>query len=100
MAELAKTKPGTVLQSMQPACTSFNPTSTKGFAGGTGNRYVIRMSEGAKALPSYGSGSHKSEHEITMLAGQKYVFVGVKKNDYGGSDIELIALPPDQTYLG
>lgn len=99
--QLLQAPPGTVFQNPGSMCCSYMPTATSGFGP---DRIRIRYAKGAKGVDSFGSGSFKSEHEITTLPGQRFVILSCKKVQCpvkGKQRIELdvLMLPPDQGYV-
>lgn len=90
---------GLILQNPGSMCCSVHPENTQHFGP---HRMKIRYAKGAKALNSFGSGSFKSEEEITTLPGARFVVLSVKKGNPKsgtGLDIELMMLPPAGGYL-
>lgn len=92
---------GTVFQNPGSMCCSYHPTATQGFGP---DRVRIRYAKGAKGVDSFGSGSFKSEQEITTLPGQRFVILSCKKVQCpvkGKQRIELdvLMLPPDEGYV-
>lgn len=97
---LMKAPVGTVLQNPGSACNSMSPANTKGF--GPEVRIVYRAAKGAKMMPSWGSGSHNHEQELTSLPGARMVLLGAKQvSDSIGTrfEIEVTLLPPHKNSL-
>lgn len=92
--KLEKAQPGLIIQNPAPTCASRSPTATKGF--GSGHRWNIIFTEGAKGLNSYGSGSHPGEQEVTLLPNHRFMIVSHKKGTLGQpAETTVLLLPPD-----
>jgi hypothetical protein len=87
-------KPGLILDSLGPMCASYSSTATSHF----GNHKInIIAAEGAKAIHSHGSGGFKSEKEVSILPGSRFVFLGYKAKPGGAIEMDLLMLPPHDT---
>lgn len=84
-------EPGTIIQDMNPACTTYQKGATTGF--GSHEMEIITL-PGAKAMPSFGSGQFKGEHEVTMQAGWRMMVLGVEDKGGGALRIKATLLPP------
>ncbi|CAB5220362.1 Nudix_Hydrolase domain containing protein [uncultured Caudovirales phage] len=105
LKQVESAEPGLVFQSLGGFCTSQSETATQHF--GT-HKLTIRVAPGAKAIHSHGSGSMQTEKEITTIPGQRYVLLSKKWNPNAKSpfgaikprwEIELLMLPPDDTFV-
>lgn len=99
--QLLNTPVGTVFQNPGSMCCSYDATATSGFGP---DRMRIRYAKGAKAVDSFGSGSFKSEQEITTLPGQRYVILSCKKvmcpvKGKERIELDVLMLPPDESYV-
>lgn len=101
--QLQQMPEGLVFQNTDSMCTSkasgwdkkpvFDGTHDYGFL------LRIHYAEGAKAVDTYGSGSHGHEAEITTLPGQRFVLLKRFNAAGGKMGLELLMLPPDPTFL-
>lgn len=99
---LLSAKPGDVLQNTDSMCCSRKKEWGSSSHFGSAIRLRIRAAEGAKILPTFGSGGFASEAELTTLPGARYVVTKVEKGTPSNSDgvsVELVMLPPDPGYL-
>lgn len=94
MKELQKAQPGTVLQGTSPMPTSMSPTGTQHFGH---HRFKMIFAEGAKAIPSFGTGGFKTEKEVTILPGTRMMLLdkGPSSVKGKGMDFTVLVLPPD-----
>jgi hypothetical protein len=87
---------GLVFQNPGSMCCSMHPTGTKGFGS---NKMTIHYAPGAKAIDTFGSGGFAGEMEITTLPGTRFMVLSKKKTSDGNLHLEVLMLPPDQTYI-
>jgi hypothetical protein len=87
---------GLVFQNPGSMCCSMHPTGTKGFGS---NKMTIHYAPGAKAIDTFGSGGYAGEMEITTLPGTRFMVLSKKKTSDGNLHLEVLMLPPDQTYI-
>jgi hypothetical protein len=84
---------GTVYQATGPMPHSHDPTATKGFGK---HKIIVRMAEGSKVMPSYGSGSFSGEKEITTLPYARFMILSKHWESTGSGKrmvIETMLLP-------
>ena len=100
--KLLECKPGDVLQNTDSMCASFSESWGDSPKFGHEVRLRLRCAKGAKMTPTWGSGGHGSEGELTTLPGQRFVVLGVKKGIPGnanGVDLDVLVLPPHQGFV-
>jgi len=93
--QFLKANAGLVVQNTDSMCASYK----KDWSWGGDVKMVIHCPKGSKAIPSFGSGAFKSEHEITTLPGQRFVILNTKEHGSSGVEVECIMLPPDSGYI-
>lgn len=98
--QIAASPEGHVFQNPGSMCCSMSDKWEGGLGSGFGNHLLtIRYAKGAKALPTAGSGAFGQEQEITTLPGQRFMLLGQSKLKDGSLHLELLMLPPDETYV-
>lgn len=100
--QLIDAKPGLVLQNTNSMCASFGESWGNEPHFGHQVLMRIRCPKGAKGTPSFASGSHNSEKEITTLPGARFVVVSTKKGVPGnpnGVMVDCVMLPPHDGYV-
>lgn len=91
---------GHVFQNPGSMCCSMSDSWEGGTGSGFGDHLLtIRYAKGAKGLATYGSGGYSSEQEITTVPGQRFMILNKGKTKKGTLHLELLMLPPDQTYI-
>jgi len=100
--QLIDAKPGLVLQNTNSMCASFSESWGDSSHFGQHVLMRIRCPKGAKATPSFASGNHNSEKEVTTLPGARFVVVSTKKGIPGnpnGVMVDCVMLPPHEGYV-
>jgi hypothetical protein len=93
--QFMKSSEGLVFQNPGSMCCSMSPTGTKGFGS---HCMTIHYAPGAKAIDTFGSGSFSGEMEITTLPGARFMVLS-RKMEGESFRLEVLMLPPDQTYI-
>ena len=73
--QIMDTPDGVIYQATGPMPHSFDPTATKGFGK---HRIKMIFADGAKAIPSYGSGAFAGEKEVTTLPRARFMVLSKK----------------------
>lgn len=93
IASIKAAKPGLILDSLGPMCASYDPTSTSIFGP---NKINIIAAKGAKGIHSHATGKHKTEREVSIIPGSRFIFLGYKTKSNGHVEMDLLMLPPSE----
>lgn len=100
--QLIDAKPGLVLQNTNSMCASYQENWGEGAHFGSQVLMLIRCPKGSKATPSFASGAHSGEKEVTTLPGARFVVVSTKKGVPGNPNgvlVDVVMLPPHEGYI-
>jgi len=84
---------GMVIQATAQMSTSTHPTATTHFGP---HEVTFITAPGAKVIPSFATGNHAGEYELSTLPGARFVLLSKHKKPNGFTHMEVLLLPPEK----